>query len=419
MRRYFISQIVSLTGLMMRGSIISLLLIALLGVEKSPLVIGTIWAMNVLPGTFLGALAGIYIDRSDKRKVLIVTAIVSILQAGALAFIAYEYAEPLIRTHRTVDTHHPIIVAIFALSLIGGIANALDGICRNVIVKDALPDMHDKTVNRKNQTLGGIMFTALYTMAMPIGDGLSGYMVRWYGYAGTFVIVGLSFLWLIIGLCMMDFSHLSRIKVPWKGVLHSLKDNARYAASIPVIRTCIIVAAIITILGFSYRVTLTVIAKTMFSSGPHHGGPEDYSFLAAAAGIGSFVGAIITLIYSSRRPVQFVICGCLMCGLGQVLLVFTRDINLGAILLFFTGCGFMPAFMPFRGVMMNVVESKRIGTVFGYMFMTFYGGMMLSSFIAGYIAKHFGCPAVLGSCGIALVILGLIVPFLPGIKEIE
>lgn len=416
---YFGTQVVSLTGLMLRGSVISLLLLALLGADKVALVMGTIWAMNVLPGAFLGAFAGLYIDRSDKRKVLTVTAIVSVLQAVALAYIAYAFAEPILREHRLVSTHHPIIIAIFVLALIGGFANALDGICRNVIVKDALPDMHDKAANRKNQTLGGIMFTALYTLAMPVGDGISGYMVHWFGYAATFVIVGMSFMVLIFGLSRMNFSHRSGEKLPWKGVWHSLNENARYAARMPVVRTCILVAAAITVLGFSYRVTLTIIAKTMFSSGPHHGGPQDYSFLAASAGIGSFVGAVITMIYSARKPVQFVVCGCLMCGLSQVLLVFTRDIHVGAILLFFTGCGFMPAFMPFRGVMMHVVEDKRIGIVFGFMFMFFYGSMMASSFIAGYITKHFGCPAVLGLCGTGLMAVALLVPLLPSMKELK
>lgn len=418
MRWYFVTQVVSLTGLMLRGSVISLLLLALLGAEKVALVMGTIWAMNVLPGAFLGALAGLYIDRSDKRKVLTVTAIISVLQAVALAYIAYAFAEPILRAHRLVSTHHPIIIAIFVLAVIGGFANALDGICRNVIVKDALPDMRDKAANRKNQTLGGIMFTALYTLAMPVGDGISGYMVHWFGYSTTFIVVGLTFMVLIFGLSRMDFSHRSAEKLPWKGVWHSLNENARYAVRMPVVRTCILVAAAITVLGFSYKVTLTIIAKTMFSSGPHHGGPEDYSFLAAAAGIGSLVGAIVTMIYSSKRPVQFVVCGCLMCGLSQMLLVFTEDINVGALLLFFTGCGFMPAFMPFRGVMMSVVEDKRIGIVFGFMFMFFYGSMMVSSFIAGYLAKHYGCEAVLDFCGIGLIAVAGLVPFLPSMKEL-
>jgi len=43
---------------------------------------------------------------------------------------------------------------------------------------------------------------------------------------------------------------------------------------------------------------------------------------------------------------------------------------------------------------------------------------MVSAFCSGYAAKHFGCPTVLQTCGIVLVLVGIVTPFLPGIKKI-
>ncbi len=93
--------------------------------------------------------------------------------------------------------------------------------------------------------------------------------------------------------------------------------------------------------------------------------------------------------------------------------------NLAAGMVFFCGFGFMAAFLPLRGAIMHIVDKKLVGIVLGITFMFFYGGMMMSSLIAGYIAKHYGCPAVLTSCGSIILVLGVALPFLPGVEEID
>jgi MFS family permease len=398
MQWYLGTQLISLTGLMLRSSLLSLLIVDLLGLAKAPPYVGAVWALNVIPGTFLGIFAGVILDRYDKRKILQITAALSTLQGAALAYLAY------------MDVHHMSISMIMGISLFGGFTNAIDGIGRNAIVKDAV-------INDYNHRSGAIFFNSLYTFAMVVGNGLSGYLIVWIGYGNSFMLNAVSFMVLIFGLRKLDFNH-HEVKETrpfnfgetWQSIIH----GGRYTFTEPGIRICILLAATITVFGFAYNVILTIINQAMF-----HGGPKEYSHLAMSAGIGSLVGSIVAILFSTARPKAFVIGGCLTIGLAQIALAHAPNSHWAMIALAVSGFGFMSCFLPVRGAIMHIVKKELSGIVLGFTFMFFYGGMMVSSMGAGWLAKNIGCPAVLTICGTVLILTAIATPFLPGIEEIE
>ena len=398
MQWYLGTQLISLTGLMLRSSLLSLLLVDLLGVKNASFDVGIVWALNVLPGAFLGIFAGVILDRYDKRKILQITAVLGVLQGAALAYLAF------------MDVQHMSIPLIMAIALFGGFTSAVDGIGRNAIVKDAV-------VNKHNHRSGAIFFGSLYTFAMLVGNGISGYLIIWIGYGNSFMLNAISFLVLIIGLRKLNFDHHEprelrtfNFSETWQSIL----VGGRYTFTEPGIRVCIVLAAVITIFGFDYNVILSIITQAMF-----HGGPKEYSYLAACAGIGSLVGSIIAILFSESRPKQFIIGGCLMLGFGQIACACTTNIHMAAITLAICGFGFMASFLPSRAAIMHIVKREMTSIVLGFTFMFFYGGMMVSSVGAGWLAKHAGCPAVLSICGSVLILTAIATPFLPGIAEIE
>jgi MFS family permease len=398
MRWYFGTQLFSLTGMMLRQSVLSLLIIDLVGVKNAPPLIGFVWALNVLPGAFLGIFAGMIVDHYDKRRILWITAGLGILQGGILAYLTYG------------NIHNIAIWHIMAVMLFTGVTNSIDGICRNAIVKDAI-------VNTYNNRMASILFSSLYTFGMILGNGLAGYLVLSIGYSHTFMLNAASFVVLIFGLSQMDFSHVEikrQTKHVFSGAWAKTKTGLTYAFSEKGIRLCVLLAGGVTIFGFAYNVILSVIAKEMF-----HGGPKEYSYLAAVAGAGSLVGSILAVVLSEKFPKTFIVGGTLVAGIGQLTFAHTTNIHDAAIVVFFCGLGFMSAFLPLRGAIMHIVRKDLVGIVLGITFMFFYGGMMMSSIISGYIAKHFGCQSVLTICGSVLVLIAIATPFLPGIEEVE
>jgi MFS family permease len=399
---YFGTQIFSLTGLMLRSSVTSLLIIHLVGVEKAPPLVGAVWALNVLPGAFFGVLAGLFMDRYDKRNVLQVTAVLGVIQALMLAYISHK------------GTPHAVNLVLWVM-LFTGFTNALDGLGRNAIVKDAVLPQSDPLVARKNQRAAGIIFSSLYTFGLLVGNGLAGYLVVWIGYTPTFLLNGASFILLIFGLSKMDFSHVKHtVNWKWSEIGGKIAENFRFALHEPGIRLCILLLAVVTLFGYAYNVILPIIAKVMF-----HGGPKEYSYLAAMGGVGSLAGALLAIFKGEKHPLRFLVGGCFAMGLSQIAASQATSIHVAACMFMLSGFGFMVSFLPSRGTLMHIVPRERMGIVLGFMFTCFYAGMMLSSFGAGYIAKHFGSETVLVLCGAALLLVGTISPFLPGIKELE
>lgn len=380
---------------MLRSSLLSLLIIDLVGAQKASPLVGTVWALNVLPGAFLGVFAGIYLDRAFKRRVLIITSWLGVLQASMLAVLAYH------------DVHHVPIWAIMTITLFTGFTNTIDGIGRNAILKDAV-------LYPEHNRPAAILFTSLYTFGMIVGNGLAGWLVNTIGYGSAFMINAVSYTILIFGLSRMDFSHLSKDKGEWPGMWESGKSCIRYSFGNPLIRLCIILAVIVTVFGYSYNVILSIINKLMFN-----GDREQYGFLAFWGGVGSLVGSLAAIFFSDKKTQKFVVSGCLLIGISLIALANTHNVHFAAFTLFLCGLGFMAAFVPIRGEINKLAGKENISKVLGVTFMFFYGGMMVSSFGSGYIAKHYGCPLVLMGCGGVLILTAACTPFLPGIEKLD
>ena len=81
-RLFFYGQIISLVGTWMTQTASLWLAYHL---EKSALLLGLVGFASQAPIFFLSPLAGVVVDRVDKRKLLIGTQVASLLQSGALA----------------------------------------------------------------------------------------------------------------------------------------------------------------------------------------------------------------------------------------------------------------------------------------------------------------------------------------------
>ncbi len=384
--------------MMLRQSVLSLLIIDIVGVENAPPIVGAIWALNVLPGAFLSIFAGIIVDHYDKRRILNITACISMVIGGLLAFLAYQ------------DAHHIAIWKIVTLMAFTGFVNSIDGVARNAILKDA-------SKNASHDRLAAVIFSSLYTFGMILGNGLAGHLVLAFGYGNTFMLNVFSFVVLIYGLSRMDFSHnTARVRTSsvFTGITKKIWEGVAYTTHEKGIRICILLAGGITVFGFGYNVILAIIAKQMF-----HGGPREYSYLATAVGFGSMAGAVSAALWSEHRPKAFMVIGCLVAGIGQITFAYMTNIKFAEVACFFCGFGFMASFSPPRGAIMHMVKKQYAGTVLGITFMFFYGGMVVSALVSGYVAKHYGCPSVLMICGSMLLLIGVATPFLPGIEEIH
>src|SRR5262245_46722063 len=87
-RLFFAGQGVSLIGTWMTRLATGWLVYRLAGASAAWL-LGVVSFSGLVPTFFLGPVAGVFVDRWDRHRVLVVTQVLSLLQSAALAWVAF------------------------------------------------------------------------------------------------------------------------------------------------------------------------------------------------------------------------------------------------------------------------------------------------------------------------------------------
>src|SRR5579864_7605002 len=113
-RLFFLGQGISLIGTWMTRVATGWLVFRLSGPD-SALILGAVGFAGQVPAFFLAPFAGVLVDRWNRRRTLVLTQVLSLVQSALLAAVAFR-GEPGMAT----------IVQITALAVLQGIVNAFD-----------------------------------------------------------------------------------------------------------------------------------------------------------------------------------------------------------------------------------------------------------------------------------------------------
>src|SRR6058998_1136014 len=177
-RLFFIGQLISQIGTWLTQIALVLLVLHL---THSGVAIGALVACQFGPVLLLGAYGGVVADRADKRRLLLTTQSLQMLQSFALGALAF--------------MHHPPLAGFYVLALAGGMVLAFDNPARRSFVPEMVPsdEVHNAvTLN-----------SALMTSSRIFGPALAGVLVVTAGYGWAFIIDAVSYLAVLAALWMM------------------------------------------------------------------------------------------------------------------------------------------------------------------------------------------------------------------------
>jgi Bacterial protein of unknown function (DUF894). len=281
----------------------------------SAFLLGLVGFAGQIPTFLLSPVAGVVVDRFSRYKVLLITQILSLVQASVLAALALTGA---------IQIWHIVL-----LSIIFGCINAFDTPTRHSFVIEMV---------EKKETLGNAIAlnSLMFNGARLIGPSIAGVMLATTGEGVCFLINAISYLFVIGSLLMM---HLPKKEFPRKEtrMFRELKEGFNYTFGFLPIKHIIILLAIINLMGSSYQVLMPVLAKEVL-----HGGSDTFGFLMAAAGFGALIGAAYL---ASRESVlrlgRIIPSAATIFGAGLVALAFTNIIPVTIGLMFIIGLGLM------------------------------------------------------------------------------
>ena len=184
-RLYFTGQAISFTGTWMQQIAASWLVLQLTG---SPVAVGALALVQLLPVTVLGLFVGTLLDRFDLRRVSIVCESVSLVFAAALAALTLS---------GTV-----VVAEVFVLAGLQGIVNAVDGPARHSLIF--------RMVGPRDLPNAVALASSLGTSARILGPAIGGAVVAVWGPGVCFALNAASFLGILVCLLALDTSKMLR-----------------------------------------------------------------------------------------------------------------------------------------------------------------------------------------------------------------
>jgi len=374
-RLFFSGQSISLVGTWMQQIAISWLVFDL---THSAFLLGIVNFASRIPTFLLASFAGVLVDRWNRHRVLVVTQILSMIQALVLAYL--------------VLTGKIMVWQIICLSVILGLINALDIPARQTFVIDMVETKED---------LGNAIAlnSSMVNGARLVGPSIAGLLIATLGEGICFLLNGLSFLPVIASLLAMKIRPDMRARKNTR-VLQGLKEGVHYAFGFPPIRSVLLLLALVSFMGMPYTVLMPIFAERIL-----HGGPQALGFLMGATGVGALAGAIFL---ASRKNVRglgkIIVFASSVFGLGLVAFSLSRVLWLSMVIMPITGFGMMVQMTSSNTILQTIVEEDKRGRIMSFYTMAFMGMVPFGSLFAGSLAHSIGAPATVAIGGVVCIV---------------
>ncbi|MDD3352998.1 MFS transporter [Zoogloea sp.] len=376
-RIYFAGQLVSLAGTWMQQIAMVWLAYRLTG---SALMLGAVGFATQIPILVFGALGGVITDRFDKRRLLMATQILSLLQALLLALLAW------------LGLITPAVLLALAFGL--GVINALDIPTRQSLAV--------QLVDQREDLPNAIALNSmLMNVARFVGPALAGFVVAALGEAVCFLLNGVSYLAVLLALTAIRLP--AEVPRPAQGTpLQALREGLRYVGAHPRIRASLVLIAATSFLASPYLVLMPLFAREILG-----GDARLYGLLVGCAGAGSLASSVYLASRRDTRGLTRVVgWAAPLAGVALVIFALSAHLTLTMPVLFGLGIGIMLVAAGSNTLIQTQVDNAFRGRVMALFTMALLGVAPLGSFAVGSLAHHFGVRATLVACGLLTVMAG-------------
>jgi MFS family permease len=374
-RLFFGGQTISLIGTWMTRVATSWLVYRL---TKSSLLLGTVGFAGQIPTFLLAPLAGVIVDRIDRRKVLVWTQTLAMVQSLALAWLTL--------------SHRINIAEVLVLSATQGIINAFDMPARQSFMIRMVED-------RADLSNAIAINSSMVNTARLVGPSLAGLLIAATNEGWCFLVDGVSYIAVIASLLMMRIQH-EQLEHAGTTMVEQLRQGWDYVALSLPIRSILLLFALISLMGWPFMVLMPIFAAQVL-----HGGPHTLGFLMGAVGVGSLVSALSLVLRRSVRGLLKVIpIGAAVFGAGLVAFGLSRSLWLSIPMMFITGFGMMQGVTGSNTILQTLVDEKMRGRVMSYYTMAFVGMAPFGSLLAGALAHAIGAPRTVIISGVACIL---------------
>ena len=288
-------RFVFIMGLRMMGTLVSWWMYELTG---DAFYIGLIGLAEAIPAIGLALYAGYVIDRSEKRRLLLITIFLYavctfILLGTSTQWFNHQFGTKL------------IILFVYGIIFITGAIRSFSGPTFGAIIASLVP---------KNLLIPASQLSSTsWLIASIVGHAMAGFLIAWLHVTGTFIV--------ITSLIIIGFLLISRLKPKLPGIsaekktLEAVAEGLRY-----VFKTKEVLGAL-TLDLFAVLFGGAVAMVPVYAKDILHVGPIGFGWLNAASDIGS-ITMVIGLTLSPMRKKQGIKLLMAVTGFGICIIIF-------------------------------------------------------------------------------------------------
>ena len=372
---FFTGQSISVIGTWMTRLATSWLVYRM---THSALLLGVVSFAGQIVSFALGPVAGVWVERLDRRKLLVWTQAGGAVQSLTLAALTLGHVINLWE--------------IIVLTALQGVINAFDMPGRQSFLVQMVEDRNDlsNAIAINSSMANG---------ARLIGPAIAGVVIGAFGEGWCFLIDGLSYFAVIASLLLMRIKPLN-IRYNASSMFEQMREGWDYVRTFRPIRTILLLFALLSLMGYSYAVLLPVFAGQVL-----HGGAYTLGGLTTASGIGALVSGLSLAVRKSvvglTRMAQIATA---MLGGALILFGLSHAMWLAVVMMVFVGFGLMQGASVSNTIIQSLVPEDKRARVMSYYTMAFFGAAPFGSLLAGALAQRIGAPHTViltGACCVA------------------
>lgn len=362
-RVFWLGQLVSLVGTWMQRVGQAWLVLEL---TNSAFKLGLITSLQFAPVLLFSLPGGAIVDRIRKRRLLMLTQSILMLQACVLTWLVW--------TGRVQYWH------VAVLSTVYGLAQSLDLPTRQAFITDLVGKTHLMNAIALN--------SAMFNAARLIGPAVAGVLIARYGLPQAFLLNALSFV-AVLGALAAVRTEGSPHPSAGTTFLEKIRGGVQYAATTPLIRFVLLLLLTVSFFVLNFNVLVPLVTKQVL-----HGGAGEFGWLMACLGGGAIAGALaMALLLEGRPPFSMPIAAGVVASIGMGTLAFAPGFALTAGTLVVVGCAQI-VFQASCNTMLQLTAPDALrGRVMSLYALVFAGINPFGALMVGYVAETLGTPS--------------------------
>jgi MFS family permease len=391
-RLFWFGQIISLTGTWMQIVAQGWLVYRL---TDSPLMLGLVNVVGLLPVVPISLLGGAISDRVSRRNLILVTEVVLMGQAFVLALLTWG---------GLIQVWH-----VMVLSFVLGAAAALEQPARLAFIMDV--------VGKEDLTNAVALNSSVYNAARIVGPAIAGLLVASIGEAGCFFVNGVTYLGVIVALLA--------IRLPQKApkpaeraqeqrLAGSVVDGLKYTWNTRVIRSLMIIVALSSFLTLPYITLMPVFAGSVLQAGP-----EGLGFLMTSVGVGAIIGALLVANVRAGHRGKWLTVANVVAPMFLLFFCLSQSFLFSIALVLLVGGGNAVRQTLANSLIQLSTSGVYHGRVMSVFNLVFNGMSRVGALVVGGVAEVTGAPLAVGAGAVVSALVGVaIIWLMPEVRQL-